>query len=119
MYFSSWYTACFHSGTVREFTYLILMVPGYVFFRTLLRVDPVPREYPYGVGMWITAAEVVGDAFFGIAVIADQTMHRGRALPRGRKPTRSARTWPPARSSAAASSGSSVTPSGCRSSPSS
>jgi Cytochrome c oxidase caa3 assembly factor (Caa3_CtaG) len=24
--------------------------------------------------MWITAAEVVGDAFFGIAVIADQTM---------------------------------------------
>jgi Cytochrome c oxidase caa3 assembly factor (Caa3_CtaG) len=50
------------------------MVPGYVFFWTLLRVDPVPKEYPYGVGMWITAAEVVGDAFFGIAVIADQTI---------------------------------------------
>ena len=50
------------------------MVPGYVFFWTLLRVDPVPREYPYGVAMWITAAEVVGDAFFGIAVIADQTL---------------------------------------------
>jgi cytochrome c oxidase assembly factor CtaG len=46
------------------------MAPGYVFFWTLLRVDPVPKEYPYGVGMWITAAEVVGDAFFGIAVIA-------------------------------------------------
>jgi hypothetical protein len=26
------------------------------------------------VAMWITAAEVVGDAFFGIAIIADQTM---------------------------------------------
>jgi Cytochrome c oxidase caa3 assembly factor (Caa3_CtaG) len=26
------------------------------------------------VAMWITAAEVVGDAFFGIAVIADQTI---------------------------------------------
>src|ERR1700722_18883481 len=74
MYFTSWYTAVFASGTVREFTYLILMVPGYVFFWTLLRVDPVPREYPYAVAMWITAAEVVGDAFFGIAVIADQTM---------------------------------------------
>jgi cytochrome c oxidase assembly factor CtaG len=74
MYFSSWYTAYFDSGTVRELTYLILMVPGYVFFWTLLRVDPVPKEYPYVVGMWITAAEVVGDAFFGIAVIADQTM---------------------------------------------
>jgi cytochrome c oxidase assembly factor CtaG len=77
MYFSSWYTAYFSSGGVRELTYLILMVPGYVFFWTLLRVDPVPKEYPYGVGMWITAAEVVGDAFFGIAVIADQTMIGG------------------------------------------
>jgi cytochrome c oxidase assembly factor CtaG len=74
MYFTTWYTHFFTSGTVRELTYLILMVPGYVFFWTLLRVDPVPKEYPYAVGMWITAAEVVGDAFFGIAVIADQTM---------------------------------------------
>ena len=74
MYFSSWYTAVFDSGTVRELTYLILMVPGCVFFWTLLRVDPVPKKYPYGVAMWITAAEVVGDAFFGIAIIADQTI---------------------------------------------
>lgn len=74
MYFSSWYTAVFASGTVRELTYLVLMVPGYVFFWTLLRVDPVPKEYPYGVAMWITAAEVIGDAFFGIAVIASQTL---------------------------------------------
>src|ERR1700733_1549492 len=74
MYFTSWYTHVFASGTVRELTYLILMIPGYVFFWTLLRVDPVPKEYPYGVAMWITAAEVVGDAFFGIAVIADQNL---------------------------------------------
>ncbi len=74
MYFTSWYTAVFASGTVRELTYLILMVPGYVFFWTLLRVYPLPREFPYAVAMWITAAEVVGDAFFGIAVIADQTL---------------------------------------------
>jgi cytochrome c oxidase assembly factor CtaG len=74
MYFTSWYPAVFTSGTLRELTYLILMVPGYVFFWTLLRVDPVPREYPYGVAMWITAAEVIGDAFFGIAVIASQTL---------------------------------------------
>ena len=74
MYFTAWYTAVFDSGTVRELTYLILMVPGCVFFWTLLRVDPVPKKYPYGVAMWITAAEVVGDAFFGIAIIADQTI---------------------------------------------
>jgi cytochrome c oxidase assembly factor CtaG len=77
MYFTSWYTAVFHSGTVRELTYLILMAPGYVFFWTLLRVDPVPKEYLYGVAMWITAAEVVGDAFFGIAVIADTNLIAG------------------------------------------
>jgi cytochrome c oxidase assembly factor CtaG len=74
MYFTSWYTHVFTNGGVRELTYLILMAPGYVFFWTLLRVDPVPWEYPYGVAMWITAAEVVGDAFFGIAIIADQTI---------------------------------------------
>ena len=74
MYFTSWYTAVFTSGTIRELTYLILMVPGCVFFWTLLRVDPVPKRYPYGVAMWITAAEVIGDAFFGIAVIADTNL---------------------------------------------
>jgi cytochrome c oxidase assembly factor CtaG len=74
MYFTSWYTAVFHSGTLRELTYLILMAPGFAFFWTLLRVDPVPKRYPYAVSMWITGAEVVGDAFFGIAVIADQNL---------------------------------------------
>jgi cytochrome c oxidase assembly factor CtaG len=72
MYFTSWYAAVYHSGTVRELTYLALMAPGFVFFWTLLRVDPVPKRYSYAVSMWITAAEVIGDAFLGIAVIADQ-----------------------------------------------
>jgi cytochrome c oxidase assembly factor CtaG len=74
MYFTSWYTAVFHSGTVRELTYLALMALGFAFFWTLLRVDPVPKQYPYAVSMWITGVEVVGDAFFGIAVIADQNL---------------------------------------------
>jgi cytochrome c oxidase assembly factor CtaG len=77
MYFTSWYAAVFHSTTVRELTYLVLMVPGYVFFWTLLRVDPVPKEYLYAVSMWITGAAVIGDAFFGIAVIAYQTLIAG------------------------------------------
>jgi cytochrome c oxidase assembly factor CtaG len=74
MYFTSWYTAVFHSSAVRELTYLALMAPGYVFFWTLLRVDPVPKRYSYAVSMWITGAEVIGDAFLGIAVIADQNL---------------------------------------------
>jgi cytochrome c oxidase assembly factor CtaG len=77
MYFTSWYTAVFDRGTVRELTYLALMAPGFVFFWTLLRVDPVPKAYSYAVSMWITGAEVIGDAFFGIAVIATQTLIGG------------------------------------------
>jgi cytochrome c oxidase assembly factor CtaG len=74
MYFTGWYTASFHSVAVRELTHLALMTPGYVFFWTLLRVDPVPKAYSYGVSLWITGAEVVGDAFLGLAVIADTNL---------------------------------------------
>src|ERR1700676_3347775 len=74
MYFTSWYTAVYHSAAVRELTYLALMAPGFVFFWTLLRVDPVPKKYSYAVSMWITGAEVIGDAFLGIAVIANQNL---------------------------------------------
>ena len=74
MYFTSWYTAAFHSVAVRELTHLALLVPGFVFFWTLLRVDPVPKAYSYGVALWITFAEVIGDAFLGLAVIADNSL---------------------------------------------
>src|SRR5579864_46633 len=74
MYFTSWYTTVFHSAAVRELTYLALMAPGLAFFWTLLRVDPVPKKYSYAVSMWITGAEVIGDAFLGIAVIASQNL---------------------------------------------
>ena len=72
MYFTSWYTAVFHSAAIRELTFLALMAPGFAFFWTLLRVDPVPKEYSYAVSMWITGAEVIGDAFLGLAIIAYQ-----------------------------------------------
>lgn len=77
LYFSPWYAAGFHSYLVRELTYLALVLPGLVFFWTLLRVDPVPRQYPYLVALWVTGAEVVGDAALGLAVIADRTLIAG------------------------------------------
>lgn len=77
LYFSPWYGAGFHSQVVRELTYLVLVLPGLVFFWTLLRIDPVPREYPYLVALWVTAAEVVGDAALGLAVMADHTLIAG------------------------------------------
>lgn len=72
LYFTSWYPATLHSGTVARLTWLALLAPGLLFFWTLLRVDPVPKEYPYLVSLWVTGAEVVGDAALGLAVIADQ-----------------------------------------------
>ena len=77
LYFSPWYAAGFGSPLVRDLTYLALLVPGFVFFWTLLRVDPVPKAYPYLVALWITGAEVVGDAVLGLAVIVDQNLIAG------------------------------------------
>ena len=66
----------------RELTHLALLVPGFVFFWTLLRVDPVPKAYPYVVALWITGAEVIGDAVLGLAVIADTGLIAGRTTTR-------------------------------------
>jgi cytochrome c oxidase assembly factor CtaG len=77
VYFTSWYVAGFHSVVVRELTHLALLLPGFVFFWTLLRVDPVPKAYPYLVSLWVTGAEVVGDAVLGLAVIADVNLIAG------------------------------------------
>jgi cytochrome c oxidase assembly factor CtaG len=77
LYFTPWYEAGLRNATVRELTYAALLLPGLVFFWTLLRVDPVPKAYPYLVALWVTGAEVVGDAVLGLAVIADQHLIAG------------------------------------------
>jgi len=77
VYFTPWYQAGFGSVVVAQLTHLALAVPGFVFFWTLLRVDPVPRAYPYVVTLWITAAEVVGDAFLGLAVLTSNSLLAG------------------------------------------
>jgi cytochrome c oxidase assembly factor CtaG len=74
LYFSGWYAAGLHSDLVRHVTYLVLLLPGFVFFWTLLRVDPVPKAYPYLVSLWVTGTEVIGDAALGLAVMVDQSL---------------------------------------------
>jgi cytochrome c oxidase assembly factor CtaG len=74
VYFTAWYGAGFHSAVVRELTYLVFLTPGFLFFWTLLRIDPVPRAYPYVVSLWISGAEVIGDAVLGLAIIADPNL---------------------------------------------
>ncbi len=77
IYFTPWYQAGFSSVLVAHLTHVALIVPGFVFFWTLLRVDPVPKAYPYVVALWITGAEVIGDAVLGLAVIADTSLIAG------------------------------------------
>ena len=77
LYFTHLYEAGLHDATVRELTYLALLAPGWVFFWTLLRLDPVPKAYPYLVALWVTGTEVVGDAVLGLAVLADQHLIAG------------------------------------------
>jgi cytochrome c oxidase assembly factor CtaG len=76
-YFSPWYAASLQHDAVRELTYLALLGPGWVYFWMFLRVDPVPRAYPYLVALWVSAAEVVGDAVLGLAVLASQSLIAG------------------------------------------
>jgi cytochrome c oxidase assembly factor CtaG len=74
LYFSGWYAAGLRSDLVRHVTYLVLLLPGFAFFWTLLRVDPVPKAYPYLVSLWVTGTEVIGDAALGLAVMVDQSL---------------------------------------------
>jgi cytochrome c oxidase assembly factor CtaG len=76
-YFSPWYAAGLRGGPAAELTHLVLILPGLVFFWTLLRVDPVPKAYPYVVSLWVTGTEVIADAILGLAVLADQHLIAG------------------------------------------
>jgi cytochrome c oxidase assembly factor CtaG len=77
LYFTPWYGASLRPGPAAQLTHLVLVLPGLVFFWTLLRVDPVPKAYSYLVSLWVTGVEVVGDAVLGLAIIADQHLIAG------------------------------------------
>jgi len=77
VYYTPWYQAGFNSVAVAQLTHVAFVLPGFAFFWTLLRVDPVPKAYPYVVSLWITAAEVVGDAVLGLSVVASNTLLAG------------------------------------------
>src|ERR1700722_18405530 len=77
VYFTPWYQAGFTSTAVAQLTHLAFTAPRFIFFWTLLRVDPVPKAYPYVVSLWITAAEVVGDAILGLSLVASNSLLAG------------------------------------------
>ncbi|MFC0433192.1 cytochrome c oxidase assembly protein [Kutzneria buriramensis] len=68
LYFTGWYPAVLRSSVIDELTRLTLLLIGLVYFWSRLQLDPVPRRFHHLVSVWITLAEVVGDAALGLTL---------------------------------------------------
>ena len=62
---------------------------GYLYYWTRLRLEPVPKEYPHLVSVWITFAEAIADGALGL------TLMLGHHLVAGDYYTALGRTWGP------------------------
>lgn len=66
LYLSPLYEHTLRSQLVSGLVGFGLVLAGFVYYWSRLRVDPVPRPGSYLVTMWITFAEVLGDAVLGL-----------------------------------------------------
>jgi cytochrome c oxidase assembly factor CtaG len=68
LYFTAWYPAVLRSAALDELLKVVLLVVGFVYFYGRLQLDPVPRQYPHLLSVWITLVEVVFDAALGLTL---------------------------------------------------
>jgi cytochrome c oxidase assembly factor CtaG len=75
-------SALLHSRVARGSA---LVATGLVYFWTRFRIDPTPRTDPYGVTIWITVVEMIGDAVLGVVLWLGPLVAAGHyaALARG------------------------------------
>ncbi|KAA2258637.1 cytochrome c oxidase assembly protein [Solihabitans fulvus] len=73
LYFSPWYELSLRNGVVDGLLHVQLVLTGFLYFWSRLQLDPVPREYPQIVSVWLTFAEVILDA--SLAVTLALTSH--------------------------------------------
>ncbi|MGH3417113.1 MAG: cytochrome c oxidase assembly protein [Actinocrinis sp.] len=69
VYLTPWFEAAMRSDVQNEVLRFALVAVGYYYYWMRLRVDPVPREYPHLVSLWITFAEAVTDGALGIIIM--------------------------------------------------
>jgi cytochrome c oxidase assembly factor CtaG len=69
VYFSPLYEASLRSrGTAWVLSFALVAV-GFFYYWTRLRLDPVPKEYPHLVSVWITFAEAIADGALGLTLM--------------------------------------------------
>jgi cytochrome c oxidase assembly factor CtaG len=68
LYLSPLYELTLRSPAAAGISGSVLVIAGFVYFWTRFRIDPTPRADPYGVTIWITVVEMIGDAVLGVVL---------------------------------------------------
>ncbi len=68
LYLSPLYALTLRSAAASGVCAAVLVATGFVYFWTRLRIDPTPRTDPYGITIWITIVEMIGDAVLGVVL---------------------------------------------------
>ena len=90
VYFSPLYEATVRSRGAGWLLNVALVGIGFFYYWTRLRLDPVPKEYPHLVSVWITFAEAIADGALGLTLMLGHNLIAGgyyEALGRGWGPT--------------------------------
>jgi cytochrome c oxidase assembly factor CtaG len=66
LYFTGWYELTLRHAFYNETLHVELMAIGFLYFWSRLRVDPVPKEYPHLISVWITFVEAIADGGLGL-----------------------------------------------------
>ena len=69
VYFSPIYEDTLRSRGAAWVLSFVLSGLGFFYYWTRLRLDPVPKEYPHLVSVWITFAEAIADGALGLTLM--------------------------------------------------
>ena len=69
VYFSPIYEDTLRSREAAWVLSFALSALGFFYYWTRLRLDPVPKEYPHLVSVWITFAEAIADGALGLTLM--------------------------------------------------
>ena len=66
LYLTPLYALTLRSTVASGVVAVVLVMTAFAYFWTRFRIDPTPRIDPYGVTLWLTVAEMIGDAALGV-----------------------------------------------------